>query len=67
MQDWKAKRVIVDPPDYSEGIYNTQYCRPTSLEIELYKVKADRNDPSMRQVAQYVERMKGEQPHFDDD
>jgi hypothetical protein len=26
MQEWKSKGVIVDPPLYSEGVFNTQYC-----------------------------------------
>ena len=26
MREWKNVGVIVDPPEYSEGKYNTEYC-----------------------------------------
>jgi hypothetical protein len=27
MREWKAAGVIVDPPEYSDSKYNTQYCQ----------------------------------------
>jgi alcohol dehydrogenase class IV len=59
MQEWKSKGVIVDPSEYGEGKYNTLYCQVNEKEKEIYQIKSQRNDPSMREVAQYLMRIKG--------
>ena len=48
MKEWKNVGVIVDPPEYSEGKYNTQYCQVSSNEMDLYYIKSRRLEPSMR-------------------
>lgn len=26
MQEWRTKKLIIDPPEYSDAVYNTTYC-----------------------------------------
>lgn len=26
MEQWRTKGLIVDPPEYQDGVYNTSYC-----------------------------------------
>ena len=59
MQDWKTKGVIVDPPDYLDGSYNTQYCMPSPFETALYDYKGVRYSPPMNVVTNYLKRVKG--------
>ncbi len=59
MTQWREKGLIVDPPDYQDGVYNTSYCGVTQIEKDLFDLKAVRSNPSMRQVANYVMQMKG--------
>jgi hypothetical protein len=59
MQNWKTLGIISDPSEYGEGKYNSQYCSVSDKEREVYNIKASRNDPSMREVAQYLMKIKG--------
>ena len=59
MQNWKSLGIITDPPEYGEGKYSNQYCQVTEKEKEVYNMKASRNDPSMREVTQYLMKIKG--------
>jgi hypothetical protein len=59
MSEWKSKGVIVGPPQYSEGLYNTQYCNVNASEMDLYDIKGDRIAQQMRPVAAYLQRFKG--------
>ena len=49
----------MDPPEYQEGVYNTTFCNVTQLERLLYDIKQTRINPPMRQVVEYVMKLKG--------
>lgn len=56
---WKVLGVIADPPSYQDGFFNTQYCQQSALEATVYQVKSQRSGVPMRDVVQYLMKMKG--------
>jgi len=56
---WKLMGVIADPPNYQDGTFNTQYCKQTLTESAVYQAKAQRPGVPMREVVQYLMKMKG--------
>jgi hypothetical protein len=46
-------------PLYSDEVYNTKfYGNPTELETQLFEIRKDQSDPSMRSVIETVKQMK---------
>lgn len=39
MNQWRDKGLIVDPPDYQDGVYNTSYCAVSQFEKDLFDIK----------------------------
>lgn len=33
IREWRAKKLIIDPPEYRDGVYNTTYCQVTQFEM----------------------------------
>lgn len=59
MQEWRSKGLIIDPPDYQDGVYNTTYCYVSQIEQALFDIKSMRNNPPMRQVVEYLQSLRG--------
>lgn len=58
MEQWMEKRLVVNPPDYQDGVYNTSQCQVSQLERMLFDIKQARPNPPMRQVVEYVMKMR---------
>ena len=67
MKDWRSKGLIIDPPDYQDGVYNTSFCNVSQFEMLLYDIKQYRFNPPMRQVAEYLTTIRGGKPNSKED
>ena len=61
MDQWRSEGLIMDPPDYQDGVYNTSYCNASQFERELFDLKMMRYNPPMRKVVEYLLVMKNKQ------
>lgn len=59
MGEWRSKGLIIDPPDYQDGVYNTTYCYVSQFEQALFDIKNLRVNPPMRQVVEYLQSLRG--------
>ena len=61
MDQWRSEGLIMDPPDYQDGVYNTTYHNVSQFERELFDLKMMRYNPPMRKVVEYLLVMKNKQ------
>jgi hypothetical protein len=52
--EWGQLGLVTPAPDYSEATYNTQYCRVTDVEMEVFPSRAERIENPLRETAEQL-------------
>ena len=56
----KVLGLMEDPPKYSDGKYNTSYCRVSHTELIIFDEKRRRKDPLVQDLVRIlIEKQKG--------
>jgi len=52
--EWESTGLVEAPPEYGEEKYNTTYCNVNNNELLMFKERANRYDPQLRDTCKYL-------------
>jgi hypothetical protein len=66
-EEWYLRGIVVPPPKYEEGTYNTAACMPDAVEKLMYRERTQRRDIPVREATVAIQNQLGYRLDLSDD